>query len=181
MESPRTPWEGLDPPYRTLVVDPPWHYEQAYPQDKLRPATSPELPYSSMSLEAIRDLNVGGLATDARCFLWTTNRHLRYAWSVLEAWGFQPQNRLLVWCKTPQGTRRVTTEFVLVGKCGRPEPMPWYHTTWFQWPNAGHSTKPDAFFDLVESWCPGPRVELFARAPRLGWDHWGFGYESESA
>jgi hypothetical protein len=23
-----------------------------------------------------------------------------------------------------------------------------------------------------------PYVELFARAPRLGWDSWGYGYES---
>lgn len=41
----------------------------------------------------------------------------------------------------------------------------------------GHSVKPDAFYDLVERVSPAPRVELFARQPRLGWDSWGRGYE----
>lgn len=37
----------------------------------------------------------------------------------------------------------------------------WHDTTWFQWPlTSTHSRKPDAFLDLVESWCPGPYVEL---------------------
>ena len=44
----------------------------------------------------------------------------------------------------------------------------------------GHSVKPPEFGDLVERCSPGPYVELFARAPRLGWDHWGHGYEVAS-
>jgi hypothetical protein len=50
-------------------------------------------------------------------------------------------------------------------------------TTWFQWPRGAHSAKPAAFLDIVERVSPGPYVELFARAPRLGWDSWGHGYE----
>ena len=46
---------------------------------------------------------------------------------------------------------------------------------WFEWPRNGnlHSAKPEAFYDLVESVSPGPRLELFARRNRLGWDTWG--------
>ena len=44
-----------------------------------------------------------------------------------------------------------------------------------------HTTKPAGLADLVESHYPGPYVELFARQPRLGWDHWGHGYELEPA
>jgi N6-adenosine-specific RNA methylase IME4 len=51
------------------------------------------------------------------------------------------------------------------------------NSTWFQWPRGPHSVKPPAFLDVVEQVSPGPYVELFARAPRLGWDHWGLGYE----
>jgi hypothetical protein len=36
-----------------------------------------------------------------------------------------------------------------------------------------HSAKPEAFLDLVEQLSPGPRLELFARRQRLGWDTWG--------
>jgi N6-adenosine-specific RNA methylase IME4 len=51
--------------------------------------------------------------------------------------------------------------------------------TGYIWPRIGqHSVKPAAFGDLVEKASPGPYVELFARAPRLGWDSWGYGYES---
>ncbi len=196
-ESPRTPWEGLTPPYKTLVVDPPWDYpvsgsgtsargvnprNSGYASDLMK-RQGHGLPYSGMSLDAIRALDVETVAaSDARLFLWTTNRYLRHAWSIVEAWGFEAQERTLVWCKAPRATTPVTTEFVLIGKRGKPPRMPWHGTTWFQWPyQRGHSVKPPAFLDLVESWCPGPYVELFARAPRLGWDHWGYGYESESA
>lgn len=36
-----------------------------------------------------------------------------------------------------------------------------------------HSAKPDGALDLIERASPGPRVELFARRERLGWDTWG--------
>lgn len=179
-------WEGLTPPYSTIVADPPWHYDQINPPNPWmnvreatrRPYMGGPLTYSSLSLDEIKGLPVGDLTTDGRCFLWATNRYLRYAWDVLEAWGFHPMGRTLVWCKTPRGTMNITTEFVLIGTKGRPPKMPWHNSTWFDWPlTRGHSVKPPGFLDLVESWCPGPYVELFARAPRLGWDSWGLGYE----
>jgi len=55
------------------------------------------------------------------------------------------------------------------------------NTTWWEWKRGRHSAKPPAFLDVVEAASPGPYVELFARAPRLGWDAWGKGYESEVA
>jgi N6-adenosine-specific RNA methylase IME4 len=189
-------WEGLTPPYSTIVVDPPWHYDEANPPnpsehwhakgwDGCKPTKGQALPYSSMTLDEIKALPVGNLAQDTRLFLWVTNRYLRHGWDVLESWGFTPQERTLVWCKPPMGTLNVTTEFVLMGKKGRPPGrLPWHSTTWFEWPRPHgrqHSRKPDAFGDLVEAWSPGPYCELFARAPRLGWDSWGNGYELASA
>ena len=50
-------------------------------------------------------------------------------------------------------------------------------SSWGNWPRGRHSEKPPAFLDIVERVSPGPYVELFARAPRLGWDSWGYGYE----
>lgn len=52
---------------------------------------------------------------------------------------------------------------------------------WWEWPRGPHSAKPAAFLDIVERVSPGPYVELFARAPRLGWDSWGYGYESAAS
>ena len=53
--------------------------------------------------------------------------------------------------------------------------------TWYQAPRGLHSEKPALFCDLIERMSPGPFVELFARSPRLGWDSWGYGYESEAS
>jgi len=37
-----------------------------------------------------------------------------------------------------------------------------------------HSAKPHQFADMIEEMFPNlPAIELFARAPRLGWDVWG--------
>jgi N6-adenosine-specific RNA methylase IME4 len=184
-------WTGLDPPYRTIVVDPPWPFRegfaappcdaaQAYREQHYENRTA--LPYSSMTVSDVAALDVASLAdpNGARVFLWTTNHHLREAWGVIESWGFSPGKRVFVWCKPPRGTTWVTTEFILSGRIGRPAPMPWHGSTWFAWGHTnGHSVKPPAFGDLVESWCPGPYVELFARQPRLGWDAWGYGVEQQ--
>lgn len=53
--------------------------------------------------------------------------------------------------------------------------------TWFQASRGAHSEKPALFGDLIERMSPGPYLELFARAPRLGWDAWGHGYEIGAA
>ena len=36
-----------------------------------------------------------------------------------------------------------------------------------------HSRKPDEFYDLVRQATPGPRVDMFGREPRDGFDVWG--------
>ena len=36
-------------------------------------------------------------------------------------------------------------------------------------PENRHARKPNAFFELVESLCPGSKLELFCRHPRPGW------------
>ncbi|HSS11669.1 MAG TPA: MT-A70 family methyltransferase [Acidimicrobiales bacterium] len=183
-------WEGLTPPYSTIVVDPPWHYDTVNPPNPGlaghigTPVGATALPYSSMTVQDIQALPVGALAAvDARVFLWVTNRYLRDAWAVVANWGFTVAGRVFVWCKAPMGTANVTTEFFLIGRRGTPPPLPWHNSTWFNWKRQhhAHSVKPAEFYDLVEAWSPGPYVELFARQPRLGWDHWGYGVEAQHA
>lgn len=46
--------------------------------------------------------------------------------------------------------------------------------TWFAAPRgAGHSSKPAAFYGMVEKASPGPWLDLFARQSRPGWQAWG--------
>lgn len=173
-------WEGLTPPYRTIVADPPWFYREGGPTTgfaRLRPP-----PYSMMTVPEIAALPVGALAADdAGLFLWTTNAYLRAAFDIAVAWGFR-HSQTLTWCKAPRGIGpggafSNTTEFILYCRRGRLPYKGRLDTTWWTWARGEHSAKPAAFLDVVESVSPGPYVELFARAPRLGWDSWGYGYE----
>ena len=182
-------WDGLTPPYATIVADPPWAYDDGWPPFGDRagdPRPRRGLAFSSMSVWEIAALHVGALAAaHATLWLWTTNRYLLDAYTVAEAWGFKP-SQLLTWCKQPMGLGpggafAQTTEHVLYARRGRPRTLQRVDTTWWQWTRTPHSTKPAAFGDIVEQVSPGPYVELFARQPRLGWDHWGHGYELPTA
>ncbi len=185
-------WEGLNPPYATLVVDPPWEYKGGVSAGGTpnKPVKSFALPYSGMDLAAIRDLPVSDLmAKDAWLFLWTTNRYLVSAFDVLEAWGCR-YRQMLVWNKpgaSPFGGTFAANggEYLLGASRGKPrvkQRWPGMSIITHNRPGAGkHSMKPDEFQDLIEHCCDGPYLELFARAPRLGWDHWGYGYESVTA
>lgn len=208
-------WEGLSPPYSTIVADPPWPMPETgqttrgATDDKgvytakggrqvdgtwwgrHRGGTVP-IPYSTMSMGDIAALPVAELvASDAHIYLWTTNRFIEDAYTVMRAWGFRPA-QMLVWCKPPMGVGfggafTTTTEFILHGRLGSLKAIKRTDSSWWPWSRVyvgghiAHSAKPPAFGDLVEQVSPGPYVELFARAPRLGWDSWGKGYESEVA
>lgn len=193
-----TTWEGLSPPYATIVADPPWKYPG---EGRVSGAATVkkngtlarhvgESGYQRMDTDALCALKVDSLAApDAHLYLWTTNGFMVEAHAIARAWGFKPR-AILTWTKTYQDDRtrvsmktgyyfRGATEHVVFGVRGSlplqtKEGMP----TGYLWPRIGaHSVKPAAFFDLVEKCSPGPRLELFSRSPLLGWDSWGLGYE----
>lgn len=184
----------LNPPYSTIVADPPWPQQGAGAltgREGFGDATgaSKPMPYSLMPVADICALPVGGLAApDAHLYLWTTNGFLRQAFDVLEAWGFA-YSTTLVWAKNAMGggmggAYGISTEFLLFARRGHLQPRSRVTGTWFQWRRRYdargkplHSAKPLAALDLIESVSPGPYLELFAREPRLGWDSWGKGYE----
>lgn len=95
-------WDGLNPPYRTIVADPPWDYPGGVRAGGTpgKPVKTFDLPYSGMRLDEIVALPVSELAApDAWLFLWTTNRYLPAALErVLPAWGFT-YRQLIVWHK----------------------------------------------------------------------------------
>jgi len=197
-------WDGLTPPYATIVADPPWRYnstgahlratKEHRPKSWDWEANNPGAVarYSTMSMGELTALPVYELAAaDAHLYLWTTNAFMVEAHELARAWGFKPKT-ILTWVKTrPDDVGRVSsragyyfrgaTEHVVFAVRGSlPLTTNDILPTAFLWPRIAHSVKPDAFGDLVEQASPGPYVELFARAPRLGWDSWGKGYEVAS-
>lgn len=143
-----------------------------------------QLPYATMTLDEIAALPVADLAEpDAHLYVWTTNRFLEDTYGIVRGWGFRPA-QLLVWCKPPMGVGfggafTVTTEFIVFARRGSLPHAQRQDSSWWKWSRVyenghiAHSAKPDAFLDLVEQVSPSPRLELFARRQRLGWDTWG--------
>jgi N6-adenosine-specific RNA methylase IME4 len=170
--------------YRTIVADPPWHVTRlASPGaegfgTQSAPLRSVALPYPTMTVDEIADLPVREMVDrSAHLYVWTINAYVEDTYEIARLWGFRP-SALLTWCKTPMGigpggTFSQTTEHVLFARRGICKAAERVDSTWWQWPRGGHSRKPDAFLDLVERISPEPRLEMFARRQRLGWDTWG--------
>jgi N6-adenosine-specific RNA methylase IME4 len=181
-ERPNEPPEPEPPTgVRTIVADPPWPVRQP-PRTFGGKGNSP-LPYAPMSVADITALRVvpDRAADVCHLYLWTVNRYVRDAYDVADAWGFRP-TMLLTWCKEPLGDGpgweySSATEFVLFCKRGTgqwPRPMPHETRNWWSWPRSGgHSSKPEAFYDMVERVSPGPYLDVFSRRARLGWTTWG--------
>jgi len=165
--------------YSTIVADPPWAYDEGWPEYADRAGEhNPrrDLPYQSMAVDEICQLEIPA-AGDAHLFLWTTNRYLEEAYGVVRAWGFEP-SQVLIWCKPPRGIGpggvfSNTAEFVVYGRRGKPDHHERVDSTWWTWPRGRHSAKPEGFLEIVERVCPGPFLEMFARSQRHGWESWG--------
>ena len=175
--------------YKTIVIDPPWKYgkwgrasEKAFLVSGINEETNNEipLPYNWMGIEEIKALPVGSLADkDCELYLWTTQKYLPDAFEVLKAWGFK-YCQTLTWCKTPRGTGQggvycPTTEFLILARRGKMPNVKRIDSTWFHTkrPHNNHSKKPDFFQDLIEQVSETPRLEMFARRERFGWDVFG--------
>lgn len=186
-------------PYRTVIADPPWPFAWtgggAYRingrgERHLNHKFKKGLEYPTMTIEAIAALAVRELvADDAHLFLWIPDCHLieGHGALVARAWGFEP-GRTFIWKKTGFGLGtfpRPQHEAVIVCRRGR-LPFGVRNVGSVQeWPRVyeggapKHSAKPPAFHDLIERVSPGPYLELFARAKRLGWHAWGNEVDSD--
>lgn len=100
------------------------------------------------------------------------------ALSVMAAWKFNYKSHC-IWVKDRLGTGywfRTKHELLLVGTRGDiPAPAPGTQfASIIEAATGAHSAKPMAFAEMIEELFPTlPAMEMFARAPRVGWDVWG--------
>lgn len=150
-----------DGPFQVIVADPPWRYE-----------SGSSVPYPTMDIEDIKAMPVESIAADdAVLWLWTTNAHVRVAFEVVEAWGFEYKT-LLTWVKDRMGTGewlRGQTEHCLLATRGKPVFLHGSHTTVLEAARREHSRKPEEFYLIVDATSPGGKLELFCRQQRPGW------------
>lgn len=168
--------------YRCIVSDPPWSPSLGGTWGARADKGRPQRFYQTMSLEEIKAVLVPA-AAQCHLYLWCLSQHIDWGYEVARSWCFEPVT-ILTWCKPGPGVGRFrcNTEHVLLARKGSRHGNPFgsggRHAqatdgTWFTWPRGRHSEKPQEFFDLVERLSPGPRLEMFARARRHGWDAWG--------
>lgn len=159
--------------YHTIVVDPPWPIKTI--QREVRP-NQVKLDYPTMHISELAAFPVEDLShTDCHLYLWTTHKYLPAALELAEAWGFNYQCQL-TWIKnvgfTPY-TWMYSTEHVLFCRRGNLPFLKRGERLDFAGKTREHSRKPDEFYDKVRLVSPGPRIDVFSREKRDGFDQLG--------
>lgn len=128
---------------------------------------------------------------NAFIWLWATNSKdrktgipiLQMAFNLLQAWDFTYYTTITWDKKTgpcPFGPYQVVTEHILFGYRGKavfPRAcMGKTKTLIREFPQA-HSVKPNTIYEHIRKWFEGPRLDIFARKKREGFDGWGNQYE----
>jgi N6-adenosine-specific RNA methylase IME4 len=161
--------------YRCIVIDPPWPVTKILRD--VRPNQDAGLDYPTMSLDAIAELPIADLTdpAGAHVYLWTTHRFLPAAFGLFERWGVDYEC-VMTWVKnvgmTPYSWM-YDTEHVLFGRVGSLPLQRLGLRLSFAAPVTRHSEKPDIFYERVAEASPGPRLDMFARRPRDGFEVWG--------
>lgn len=136
-----------------------------------------------MKTEDIKKLPIQNLADDScHLYLWATNNHLKDAFEVMDAWGFEYKT-IITWMKDRIGLGqyfRGNTEHCLFGRKGKMLPYKVDENnkrsqgvTGFTAPRKQHSQKPEEMREMIEKVSYPDRIELFARESADGWDCWG--------
>lgn len=176
-------------PFGCIVADPAWRFV-------MRSAKGLEgrpQHYARMTQAQIKALPVADVAApDCHLFLWTTGPHMRQAFDVMDAWGFKFSTMAFTWIKLNPGeaaalfmtdssffmgqgyTTRKNSEWVLLGRRGKPKRHAKNVRELIIAQRREHSRKPDQFFERVERYVGDvPKLELFSRTDRPGWETWG--------
>lgn len=163
-----------DGKFSCIVSDPPWPMQKIERTE--RPAQGVTLDYPVMSLEDIAALPVADLAADdCHLYLWVTHKFLPAGLDLLEQWDFRYQC-VMTWRKnvgiTPFSWMYDTEHVIFARRGNLPLDRLGLRLS-FEAPVAGHSVKPDVFYERVIAASPGPRLEMFSRRKRDGFTAWG--------
>lgn len=171
------PIRARDGKYSCIVIDPPWDIKKI--EREVHPDQGKFLDYPTMPLDRIADENWVPVRThaadDCHLYLWVTQKYLPAGLQLMEQWGFRYQC-LMTWRKnfgmTPFSWM-YDTEHVIFGRKGNLPLSQLGLRLSFEAPVQGHSVKPEVFYDRVRAASPGPRIDMFARTEREGFQVWG--------
>jgi len=183
--------------YNIIYADPPWSYSKGVYQ-KFRPINNGKERlitdfYDTMSFAELAAVPISNISEkDCALFMWFTYSHLEQALKLTKEWGFKYKTVAFVWLKLSCNGKLLSnigswtmgnTEAVLFATKGnllkhkkrngiKQIVMP--NTELRKRGGNRHSQKPDEVYERIEQLFGDiPKIELFARQKRMGWDAWG--------
>src|SRR5690348_3398748 len=175
--------------YRVIYADPPWKFAAWSHRGEDRGAVQ---HYPCMTSAELKALPVDGLAADdAALFMWVVQPMLPQALELIAAWGFEFKTVAFAWVKIKGKQDRLFYAREDVRLCLGYHTRSGFEQCWLATRGKGyerltksepqvvfsplrqHSRKPDEVAAAIARLCGGPRIELFARARRHGFDAWG--------
>jgi len=170
--------------YNIIYADPPWSYRDK--RDKHpRICGGASSHCETMSIENIKNLPIRLIsAKNCMLFLWATFPNIQEALDVIKVWGFTYKTLGFSWIKTNKKNgkpffgigyyTKSNCEICLIGVKGKPIKKSNYVSSVVIEPKIAHSGKPSCIREKIVELCGDvPRVELFAREKRSGWDATG--------
>jgi len=168
--------------YGVIYADPPWSFRNWSAKGTGRNAVS---HYDCLDFPALARLPVSELAADdCVLFLWATDPLLPRALELIEAWGFEYKTVGFYWVKSNSAKdgfftglgywTRANPEQCLLATRGKPKRRAKDVRRLVIDRRREHSRKPDEIPGwIVDLYGDRPRLEMFARTQRPGWDAWG--------
>lgn len=172
--------------YKTIYADPPWRFQNR--TGKVAPEHKRLNRYETMTIEDIKKMPIEEISDEkAHLYLWVPNAMIPDGLAVMDAWGFEYKS-IIIWEKVrkdggPDGRGvgfyfRNVTEPLLFGIKKKSMPNRTLaparsQVNLIRTRKREHSRKPDEIIPIIENCSSGPRIELFARGDREGWDMWG--------
>ena len=158
-----------------ILTDDPTKFETW--SERGKDMTSAENHYPTMTVDELKALPIPA-AEDCVIFSWATVPMLPQALEIMAARGFTYKSAIF-WIKDRTGTGYWTlnrVEILLIGTRGKiPAPAPGTQPPQvIEAPRGRHSEKPAVFAEIIENMFPNvPKLEMFARSARPGWNAWG--------
>lgn len=165
--------------YNIIYADPPWKYKQ-----RVFPGSA-EKHYPTLSIQELCCLPIQSIAaSDSILFLWATFPMLQEALQLISACGFTYKTVAFVWIKQNKISptwfygmgfwTRSNAEICLLATKGHPKRKARNVHQLIITPIEQHSKKPDIVYEKITELVGDlPRIELFARQKKNGWDTWG--------
>jgi N6-adenosine-specific RNA methylase IME4 len=179
--------------FGAILADPPLEFKAYSKKGNKR---SPQRHYPCSALDELCDLPVAAYAARDCClFLWWPTHHTNQLFEseLLSRWGFTFSGLGFDWLKTTKNafvspteiraapgakspwhfglghTTRKNTELCWLGRRGNPPRLDKGVFSVLVAPVRLHSRKPDEIYRLIETYCAGPFLELWARQRWPGW------------